>query len=81
MYQLLDFNVDYLALQKAPVYLVGTGKEAVKAYKRPGYPAGTDVSYGRRIYSGSGVAWEKLLFRLCPGSKGEKKSRGDLFGC
>ena len=34
MYQLLDFNVDYLALQKAPVYLVGTGKEAVKAYKR-----------------------------------------------
>lgn len=34
MYQLLDFNVDYLALQKEPVYLVGTGKEAVEAYKR-----------------------------------------------
>ena len=34
MYQLLDFNIDYLALHKEPVYLVGTGIEAVKAFKR-----------------------------------------------
>lgn len=34
MYQLLDFNVDYLVMQQQPVYLVGTDKEAVKAYKR-----------------------------------------------
>lgn len=34
MYQLLDFNVDYLALNSEPVFLVGTGKEAVNAYTK-----------------------------------------------